>query len=382
MSVLDRIHPEWDPIGVREGAFVILPKVNLGVAYNDNVFATASGAKGDIYWTVSPSVTINSNWNQNAVSLYADASLQRYATYVNQDGEQYHVILQGTYDVYHDMIVTGYLAELRVLIPRVADAYSRDALTPLYDDETGVTIGVVKTFNALKLTANGTFLDLVYENGVAQDGKPLDESFQNLRSYSLQVEAEYALTDDVALYVQQSIAHGDLNSILREHDDTQTLIGPNFRINHLLTAELGVGYITSRYHDPLARPVGNFSEQATVHYFPTGLTTVTLSASESVTDSGLVTTPAYLQQNAGIEVDHELLRNLLITGILDLTWNKYEVIQRYDHIIEASLAAKYKVSHGVALALSVSHLQRRSSGAQSGVDFAGEVVSLAVTLQR
>ena len=39
-SVLDRPKPELDPLGVRAGSFLIFPKVEVGTAYDDNVFAT------------------------------------------------------------------------------------------------------------------------------------------------------------------------------------------------------------------------------------------------------------------------------------------------------------------------------------------------------
>jgi len=48
----------------------------------------------------------------------------------------------------------------------------------------------------------------------------------------------------------------------------------------LMTAELGVGYLTSHFADPAAKPVGNFTTRAKIQYFPTELVTVTLTGDD------------------------------------------------------------------------------------------------------
>ncbi|MCI0430482.1 MAG: outer membrane beta-barrel protein, partial [Rhodospirillales bacterium] len=38
-SVFERPRPDYDPLGIRAGGFLIYPQVELGEAYNDNIFA-------------------------------------------------------------------------------------------------------------------------------------------------------------------------------------------------------------------------------------------------------------------------------------------------------------------------------------------------------
>ena len=68
-SVLDRPKPELDPLGVRAGSFLIFPKVELGTAYDDNVFATENNEEGDFLFQVLPTVTVQSDFSRHATEI-------------------------------------------------------------------------------------------------------------------------------------------------------------------------------------------------------------------------------------------------------------------------------------------------------------------------
>jgi hypothetical protein len=382
LEVLARGHPEWDPIGIREGAFVVLPSLRVEGAYSDNVFATAANQKSDAYAAIEPRLKVESDWNQNSLSLDARGIIERYASYPNLDSNQYSVLADGVLNVHHDLILTADVVQARTLIPRLSDQYAQLSVTQLLYEQTSATLQAVQTFNYVKLTETGSFGKVDYENGLTPGGMILSQSFQNRTSYAGSLRADAALSADVAVFIQEAVGHSVLNSRLRNHDETETLIGPNFQVAHLVTAELGVGYLTSNYADPLAKSVGNFTGRGQISYFPTELLTVKLSARQVVIDSGLISTPAYVSRQAVLEADYELLRNLVIVGTLASFWNKYQVISRHDFDASATLAAKYKISHGMALDLSLSRQHRVSRGAEAGPGFNESVAAIGVTVQR
>jgi hypothetical protein len=382
LAVLDRGHPEWDPIGVRAGEFIILPAIRIQGAYGDNVFATSTAPRADGYLEVEPRIAIESDWNQNAISLKANGVFQRYATYGNLDNNQYSVVADGVLNVHHDLTITGDIGQGRSLIPRIADAYAQFSVTPLLYDETSATVQAVQTFNYVKLTATGVFADVNYENGLTPKGLVLDQSFQNRTTYVGTLRADVALSYAVAVFVQETVGHSRLQNYLRDHDDTETLIGPNFEIARLVTAEFGLGYLTSTYASPSAKSIDSFTWRGMISYFPTELLTAKLTARQVVIDSGLPSSPTYLSRQGQLEADYELLRNLVIIGSVQGVWNKYQVIDRRDILFGATLQAKYKISHGLALDLSFTRQQRFSSGAQAGPGFGEDVAALGVTVQR
>lgn len=389
VAVLDRPHPEWDPLGFRAGAFQIFPKVVGAVSYDDNILALPSPLNlADGVFTVEPDLTIKSDWNQNAFRLDANGVLRRYMTYASQDSEQYSVTATGLLNVYHDLTVTAGGSHARVLLTRDTDAYARESLTPLLYDETKADLGLVKTFARFKLTASGAFENYRYHDGLTIDTHPpfpvvpLDATFRDHDSYVGLLRGDYALSGDIALFVEETVTHSTYDrERFRNQTQTESLVGPNFLITHLITAEIGVGYLTSDFTDPQAHSVGNVTGRAKIEYFPTELLTVTLTGDQAVIDSGLPTSPAYLSRAASLEADYELLRNLIISAKVGALWNKYQVIDRYDRDFNASLAATWRVSRALDFGLSYNRVQRGSSGSAAGLRFDDDVVTFSVTAQ-
>jgi hypothetical protein len=381
-AVLARGHPEWDPIGVREGAFIFLPSLQVQAVYTDNAFATAGNPRSDGYLVLQPGLNVESDWNENAISLQAGGNIERYATYRTLNNNGYSVIGSGVLNIHHDLTVTGEVVQARTLIPQIADSYSQITITQLAYDETLLNVKATQTYNYLKLSATGEIARVEYANGLTPSGQVLDQSYQNRTSYLGTFRADVALSENTAFFVQEAVSHSVLESYLRDHDETETLAGPNFQIARLVTAELGLGYLTSTYANTLAKPVGNFTGRGTISYFPSELLTLQLTARQMVIDSGIVASPAYLSRQAEIEGDYELLRNLVIIGRLAGVWNKYQIIDRHDFDIAATVQAKYLVSHGLALAVSFTRQQRLSRGAAAGPGFDQDVAMIGVTVQR
>jgi len=383
VAVLDRPHPEWDPIGVRAGQFIAWPSLSAQVARSDNIFASRTGAQADAIFTIVPRLMLKSDWNQNAVYLRGEGALQRYASHSDQDSEQFSVGVGGGLNVRHDLTVFADASYARELIPRTSDAYARISLTPLLYNQTLARVRAEKKFNRLKISLRGQFEDYQYLGGETTKGGPLDESFRNRRSFAGEFRADYGLSGAVSLYAEETVVRESLDSIFRDQFQTQSLAGVNFEITRLITAEVGAGYLTSAYGGSPSPPgVGNFTERLKIQYFPTQLITVTLTGQQADVASGIPTSPAYNSKSLALEVDYELLRNLIITGQVSPAWNKYQVIQRYDRDLNASLGATYKLNHGLNLGVNFSRTQRGSSGAGAGNTFAGDNVLFSITLQK
>jgi hypothetical protein len=387
VAVLDRPHPEWDPLGVPAGAFLMYPKVVATVAYDDNILALPVFPLSDARFTVQPEITIKSDWNQNAFSLDAKGILTRYASYASQDSDQYSVTAAGALNAYHDLTLTADASHARILLTRDTDAYARFSLVPLLYDETATHLGVVGSFARFKLTAAGAFEDYRYHDGLTVSLfppaiVPLVVTERDRDTFIGSLRGDYALSGDVALFVEETVTHSTYRrSRFRDQTQTETLVGPNFVITHLITAEIGLGYLTSDFTDPQAKSVGNFTGRAKIQYFPTELITVTLTGDQAVIDSGDPQSPAYLARSVLAEADYELLRNLIISAKLGAEWNKYVALDRYDRDFNAGLSATWRLNRGLDLGLSYGRLQRSSSGRQAGLRFDDDTVTFSINLQ-
>jgi hypothetical protein len=106
-----------------------------------------------------------------------------------------------------------------------------------------------------------------------------------------------------------------------------------------------------------------------LYYFPTQLTTVTLSGSRTVIDSDVIGEGGYLSSNYVLQVDHELFRNIILTASASIGNDDYQGVDRVDNRLIGSFGATYLITRTLALNLNYSHYNQLSSGLARGTSF-------------
>jgi hypothetical protein len=70
-----------------------------------------------------------------------------------------------------------------------------------------------------------------------------------------------------------------------------------------------------------------------------------------------------------VQVDHELLRNLILTANFTYEDDDYSGISRTDERTSESLAGTYLLNRGVGVSFTYQHLENSSSGTEAGLSF-------------
>ena len=355
----------------------------MGAAYDDNIFAAPAHGVADTIFTIEPKILIQSNWNRNALSLTADADVQEYEKHSSENTVQYAFTSAGRLDLQRDFVVNVRAQYEDQVIPRTEAAYVDASLEPLQYQEASGKLELVRTFGNLRLTVGGGAAHDTYLDGKIAGGGVLAEAFRNNTNVSGSARLDYATSPNLALFGEEDV--NDFiydNASDRNSWGTQSLVGVNLQITHLLTGEFGVGYLTQTYDNPLAHDTGTFSGKGQLQWFPTQLVTVTVSGSQALYDSGLTGSPAYLGSNVALQADYELLRNFIISARFGNEWDTYKGIDRRDTTYDASLSANYLLNRSVGLKFTYTRLSLASSGVDHGRRFDDDVVGLALTLRR
>jgi len=383
VPVLSRPHPEYQALGIREGPWTIYPKITLDVVYDDNIFAASTGAQGDTFLVIQPQILVQSNWSRNALSFEAGSTINEYAKHSSEDTTQYNVSGTGRLDIDRDMTLDGKLGYQSVIIPRTSAAYTELSINPLQYQETAGDLSFVDIFNRIKLTVTTQAEHDVYLNGTVSGGAPLIENFRNNIHFGGLVRGDYAISPDIALFLEENISEFHYDNLQnRDSWGTETLAGVNFQVTHLMTGEVGVGYLTETYENPLDHNTGTFDARAQLQWFPTQLVTVTLSGTQALYDSGLIDSPAFLARSVQLQADYELLRNFVISARAGDAWDTYTGIDRRDNSFNAGISFNYLLNRVVGLGLHYSRLTLVSSGLNRGQNFNDDRIGLALTLQR
>jgi hypothetical protein len=383
LNVLTRPHPEYDPLGVRAGAFIVHPDITMGVTASDDIRPAGATPMADIILPVAPHVAVNSDWGRHAVNLDAGGTFTRYASHPELDSDQYTVSGLGRLNASRDLTLTAQASQARILLPTSSDAYLANIHSALLYDETRGAVGAAWQSGRIKLAFNGAFEDYAYLDGRTASGVAVNEHFRDRETYIGDFRADYAISPDWAVFVEETLTRSNYSRSTRRNETTaETLIGPNFQISHLITAELGVGYLSGWFTDPGASTISTLHGRERIAYYATPLITVTFNGSEGLIDSGIPTSPAYFNKNFALEADYELLRNLIFTASETANWNDYQDIDRHDNYYKTRITTKYLLNRGFDLELSFDHLLRQSRGDDQGKAFDENVLSIAFRLKR
>ncbi|MFC3069212.1 outer membrane beta-barrel protein [Phenylobacterium soli] len=389
ISVRQRPHPGYEALGLREGAFMVWPKLNTTVEYNSNVFAQDSNAQSDTVWHIAPELDISSNWSRHELDAWARATINRYSDFSSENTNDVEVGTQGRLDVMRNAQINAGADYIRATEPRTAPT-SQGLAHPTQYDLTTAYLSGAREFNRLRLSGRLDAQNFIYLN---RSGNPQ----QHDRDHALYIateRADYAISPDTAWFVQVSENKRDYRlaatpGVLvtypffenRDSKGVQVLTGANFEISALMRGEIGIGYMKQDYDNPRFNKISGLGANAQLEWFPTQLTTVTFTGSRTIEDAGILGASGYLSTNVGAQVDHELLRNVVLSANASYGNDDYRGADRKDKRYAAGVSATYLFNRAVGVTVGYNHFKQDSSGANGSGNFNVDKVGATLTLQ-
>ena len=88
-----------------------------------------------------------------------------------------------------------------------------------------------------------------------------------------------------------------------------------------------------------------------------------------------------MSNNIGASIDHELLRNVLLSASYTRSKDQYEQIARDDKRDNFSATATYLLNRRVGVFLTYTYLKQESTGANKGASFKDNKLIASVALQ-
>lgn len=387
ISVRERPRPEYEAGGMHLGGFMAFPKIELDSEYNDNIYATDANEVSDWIFRFRPELVVQSTWSRHYLGAYARASVNKYANHSTEDTDDWDLGFDSRIDVLRSDAIFGGAEASRLTEPRTSSNLGFLAEKPVQYDYDQANLSYAHTFNRLKLSARGDWRHYNYFDVPARGGGVVDEDFRDRNVQYYTGRADFAVSPDTAIFFQAAYNNrsyrlpGTVGNPQRDSNGWELLGGANFDLTNLVRGEIGIGYLDQRYDSPAFKDIKGFGARARVDWFVDPLTTVNATASRTVEDSGIPNSAGFLSTNAGLTVDHELLRNLILTGAVGYGHDDYNGIDRTDKRWNVGLSATYLMNRRVGVNFGVNHFDQKSSGLQQGPDFKVNRATLALILQ-
>lgn len=388
VSVTERPRPDFDAAGLRAGAFFIYPKVSLDVTQDDNIYASQTNEVSDTVWSLRPEIEAVSQWSRHQVRGLARLNTYRYTDADQEDNTTYNVEGSGRLDVLRGSYLRGTAGYAHEVEARTSPSAAQFFAEPIEYERVYGNFGGSHEFNRLRVSGEVRYANYDFDDTQTFAGVPIDQSYRNRTNWEQNARIDYAVSPALSLF--GTATHNDrsydngprfVGDVSRDSEGWELGVGADFDLTALVRGQVQVGYLTQEFDDPRIGDADGLGLRSRVEWFPTELTTVTVAAERSVDDTGVVGSAGSLATRASAQVDHELLRNLILTGRLAWAEDDFRGLDRTDNQTGVLLGANYLISRRVGVFGSYNFLRRESDGAQLGNEFESNRLQVGVVLQ-
>lgn len=394
VGVRDRVKPEYEPLGIKAGAFTVRPELEVAAEYNDNVFAADTAEEEDFVFRIAPSVAIDSDWSRNALGLRAKLVDWRYVDFSSEERTDWSVDGNGRLDIGSRSSVRGSAGYEKTHEGREDAGSPLSLAEPSEYESTYGGLGFTHEFNRLQVRGDVTLRNYDFKAYKNAFGGTTNQDYRDYDRVDYAGRADYALPKGGVVFVeggfntrtydQETAVVG--GTISQDSDGYRALVGTRVDLTNLLRGEIAAGYMKQDYDDARLSDASGLAVRADMQWFVTGITTIGFGGSRDVQESGIFFNPVGSNVGGGAvvssvygRVDHELLRNVVLSGDVAYRDYDYKSFDRTDERIEAGVGVDYLMNRTFKFGLGYRYDDRASSGASAGSDFTANRLIFRVT---
>jgi hypothetical protein len=381
-SVFERPRPDYDPLGVRAGGFLVFPRIELGEAYNDNIFADDDDEEDDFITVVRPEVDVESNWGRHALNLRTGAEAGFYLDNEDENFLDGFALLDGRLDVVRETFIFGGLGWRH----RHEDRGSPDDVAgeePTEYDMYSANLGAFRGRGRISARLDGNVDHFDFHDVDAAGGGEIDQDDRDRVQYLLTGRVGYEYLPDTEAFVRVSgrmrnYEEVDENGLDRDSVGYAAVIGTDLDFTGKVSGEVFVGYQHTTYDDEELNDIDGLAAGGSLLWNITGLTSLRGFLEVSTEETTQANASGYLATRLGASVEHELLRNVLLGAGLTVGRDDYEGIDREDDIFTGLLSARYLINRNFYAGAEFTHRTRNSDTAD---EFSQNVILFRVGAQ-
>jgi hypothetical protein len=382
-TVRSRKRPELEPLGVRVGSFLLFPSITAEEEFNSNIFATSTDEESDLISHVKPGLIVDSDWNRHRVTFRADADLGFYTDNDSEDFQDYRAGAAGRLDISEGAYLTASADYMHLHEDRGSPDDVRGE-EPTEFDDIAVRGAYYQEFGRFRARVLGSFDDLDFSD-VPSAGGDINNDDRDRYEGEGVVRIGFEVVPMTEVYVQGSYNVRDYQASVddagfdRDSHGFAGDIGAEVDFGGIVFGDFFVGYREQDYEDPAFDTISGVDAGATITWNVTPLTTVVGTVRRTVEETITAGSSGFFGTEFTVSVDHELLRNLILTGEAGYINRDYDGISREDDVLQASLAATYMMNRNIYLKGRYKFTDRTST--DDTVEYDQHVGLVSLTLQ-
>lgn len=375
----------YQPTGIRAGSYIVLPEIEFGTNWRSNVFSEPN-ARSDVSFDVRPALRVVSNWRRHAVEFRARGTFSSFQRFDTENERLYTLEARSRLDITRRTNIGALISrdvtqESRSELSATANALERADVTT---DRIAATLN--HRFNRLRLQLRGAVSDTAYGE-VPLEGGGTAVSDRDVRTTTAAVRASWEFKPTLFLFAEVGLDHRDFKTVAladglsRDSDGERYRVGLSFgNTGEYLRGEISLGYGRQAPRDGRLEQISGILVDANLAWRPTRLTSLLFTGSTNFIDTDIAGSPGAISYRLGVELQHQLRRNLLLQTGLQHTIQSYEGIDLIERDWTATAGLEYSLNRTIALLGNYQYTHFRSD--QPGRDYEASIFRLGMRLRR
>lgn len=382
-TVQSRAKPELDPLGVKAGSFLFFPKATLSDTYNDNIFSSANGALSDNIVELGLNGSLESDWSNHSLKLAADTKIKRYIDNPDENYENFDFSADGRYDVSADAKLT---AGSGILLSHESRSSTDDAggIKPTEYSKVNLTGGAEKGLDKYSLKG-GFVVDKYDYKDVATTSGVVNNDDRDRLEFLANIRAGYEFKPQTEAFIRLELNAKDYrdalddNGVNRDSDGFEVTSGLSFDLTGITFGNVFAGYRSQTFKDSSLKKAEGPTAGLDLTWNATTLTTIKGSFERSVEETTTTGASGIFRNKATISLDHELLRNMILSSKFTYTDNDFVGISRKDKESKLELGVDYKLFRNFYTNFNYTYSKRDSS--TNSADYKQNLFKILLSVQ-
>ncbi|OYV26094.1 MAG: hypothetical protein B7X08_03195 [Acidocella sp. 20-63-7] len=357
--------------GFTMGPVTFYPKLEAGIFYDDNIFATRTSHVSDTVGSISPQISLVSNSPGNALYAEAGTDLTGYLANGRENTADWHTFVE-------DRIDAG--KRTQVLVGAIALMEHEDRSSPDYVEglvpirywELNGYAGLTHRIGDFNLRVGGALEHLTFANTQGLKGE-INNHDRNRNRYTFGFSVRDNANPDFRPFVE---VLGDIRrydhipddfSYNRNSDGYRASAGARFRLLPSLTGEVSVGIMGRNYADARFNTITTPAADADLRWQICENISTVLFLNRSIEETTLTASPAYVYTVIGGRIEQVLRSDLTGVVRMSLAHSDFRQSSRWDNEEDISVGLRYYLTEYTYLGADYRYTQRVSG--DSSVNF-------------
>lgn len=382
-TVKSRPKPELDPNGIAVGSFRAFPKVSVTETYDDNIMAKDTDEKSDFITVLGAGAKVDSDWTVHSVKIAADVKAGRYWKSSAEDYEDFSLTADGRYEYSKDLSFTGKIAAAFGHEPRSSTDDS-GGFSPGTKRDYTLEAGFEKKLNKVSFKGGIDAKKFDHDDVQGSTGITNHDDRDRIHS-SAHLRVGYQATPEFEGYGRFEVNKRDYrfavddNGVNRDSQGYQMTGGLSFAITGITDGDVFLGYRSQTIDDPDLKKAKGPSGGLDITWNASKITTVIGSIEHTLEETTTAGASGKNDTKSSISVDHELLRNLILSSKVEYTNSSFVGIDRKDNDLKYVLGMNYRLFRNLTADVEYTYTNRQSNAEDS--DYNKNAIMLRLTGQ-